>query len=76
MAGDLLDDEQIVASLTAMRAELDRYDELIAASLNGVEERLPHRARYLRLDYSLAQRLVDAHREWIDDVERELAPKP
>jgi PadR family transcriptional regulator AphA len=72
VAGDLLGDEEIVTSLTAMRAELDEHQELIDRSLENIEERLPHRARYLRLDYSLAQRLLDAHREWIDDVEAEL----
>lgn len=50
VAGDLLDDAEIVNSLTAMRAELDRYQQLIVESLDGIEERLPHRARYLRLD--------------------------
>jgi PadR family transcriptional regulator AphA len=72
VAGDLLDDREIVLSLTAMRAELDDHQQLIDRSLEGLEERLPHRARYLRLDYSLAQRLLDAHRAWIDDIEREL----
>jgi PadR family transcriptional regulator, regulatory protein AphA len=72
VAGDLLADEEIVDSLTAMRAELHRHEQLIAKSLDGIEERLPHRARYLRLDYSLGQRLIDAHRAWLDDVEREL----
>jgi PadR family transcriptional regulator, regulatory protein AphA len=73
VAGDLLDDAEIVQSLTAMRHELERHQKLIDESLDDLEERLPHRARYLRLDYSLAQRLVDAHRAWIDDVERELS---
>jgi len=68
----MLEDTEIVASLTAMRSELDRHERLVAESLDGIDERLPHRARYLRLDYSLAQRLIDAHRAWIDDVEREL----
>jgi PadR family transcriptional regulator AphA len=72
VAGDLLDDEEIVASLTAMRPQLDEYEELIKRSLDGIDERLPHRARYLKLDYSLAQRMIDAHRAWIDDIEREL----
>jgi DNA-binding PadR family transcriptional regulator len=73
VAGDLLDDADIVNSLTAMRAELDRHQQLIDRSLDGIEQRLPHRARYLRLDYSLAQRLIDAHHAWIDDVEHELS---
>jgi DNA-binding PadR family transcriptional regulator len=74
VAGDLLPDHEILDSLIAMRAELDNHQELIDRSLEGIEERLPHRARYLRLDYSLAQRLLDAHRAWLDDVERELTP--
>jgi PadR family transcriptional regulator AphA len=74
VAGDLLEDREILTSLTAMRAELDTHQQLIDRSLEGLKERLPHRARYLRLDYSLAQRVLDAHRAWIDDVERELAP--
>jgi DNA-binding PadR family transcriptional regulator len=73
VAGDLLDDGEIVDSLTAMRAELDHHQRLIAKSLDRLDARLPHRARYLRLDYSLAQRLIDAHRAWIDDVESELS---
>jgi DNA-binding PadR family transcriptional regulator len=72
VAGDLLEDAEILNSLTAMRAELDRHQQLIDRSLAGIEQRLPHRARYLRLDYSLAQRLLDAHRAWIDDIEHEL----
>ena len=44
--------------------------------LVGIERRLPHRARYLRLDYSLAQRLLDAHRAWLDDIETELGRPP
>jgi DNA-binding PadR family transcriptional regulator len=71
LAGDLIDDATIVASLTAMRAELDELTDLIAegeALMPGV----PHRARYLRLSFSLARRLVDAHREWLDEIEAEL----
>jgi PadR family transcriptional regulator, regulatory protein AphA len=72
VAGDLLEDREIVQSLTAMRVELNHHEQLIAKSLDGIEQRLPHRARYLRLDYSLAQRLIDAHRAWLDDIERAL----
>jgi hypothetical protein len=32
----------------------------------------PHRERYLRLEHSLARRLLQAHLDWIDEVEREL----
>ena len=33
---------------------------------------LPHREKYLRLNHRLARRLIDAHREWVAEVEREL----
>lgn len=71
LAGDLGDDASVCASLTAMRADLDELDALLAASRARARE-LPHRERYLRLIGSLGQRLVDAHRAWLDEVEAEL----
>jgi PadR family transcriptional regulator, regulatory protein AphA len=71
LAGDLIDDATIVASLTAMRTELDELTDLIAEG-EAMMGSVPHRARYLRLSFSLARRLVDAHREWLDEVEAEL----
>jgi hypothetical protein len=35
-------------------------------------ETLPHRKRYLLLNHQLGTRLLQAHREWLDIVEREL----
>lgn len=35
-------------------------------------EGVPHRTRAIVLELSLVRRLIDAHRAWIDDVEREL----
>jgi DNA-binding PadR family transcriptional regulator len=74
LAGDMLDDADIVASITAMRPELDAVEALLAES----EQRaagLPHRERHLMLAQGLGRRLVDAYRLWIDEVERELSPK-
>ena len=34
---------------------------------------LPHREKYLRINHRLARRLIAAHRDWIAEVERELA---
>lgn len=72
LAGDMLDDAHIVASITAMRPRLDAVDALLAES----EERattLPHRERHLLLAQSLGRHIVDAYRDWIDEVERELS---
>src|SRR5688572_12547979 len=68
LAGDLLDDDAIVASFAAMRPELDRMEALLAE----MEEQAPHvrhRARYLRLMHAHARRTIDEYRRWIDEVE-------
>lgn len=75
LAGDMLDDADIVASLTAMRPQLAKVEALLAES----EQRaagLPHRERHLMLAQSLGRRLVHAYRSWIDDVERQLSHTP
>jgi hypothetical protein len=35
-------------------------------------EALPHRRKYLMLGHSLGRRLLAAHLDWLDEVEREL----
>ena len=35
-------------------------------------EELPHRRKYLLLVIGFMRRLFDLHREWVDEVEREL----
>ena len=71
LAGDLVDDATIVASLTGMRGELDDLEQLVTEG-EAMMANVPHRARYLRLSFSLARRLIDAHREWLDEIEAEL----
>ena len=72
LSSDLAEDERVVAeSLAAMREE-------IAELSAGIEEdacraaSIPHRERQLRLVRSLGRRLLEAHLEWIGEVEREL----
>lgn len=70
-ASDLGDVQAVLASLQALRAELPRLEALC----DLYEERaqaIPHRTRAIELELSLARRLVRAHRDWIDEVEREL----
>jgi DNA-binding PadR family transcriptional regulator len=71
LAADLGDDETLLASLRAMRADIaDAHASLdVAAEIAGT---LPHRERYLRLVHALGRRLLVAHEDWLDDVEREL----
>ena len=61
----------LLKSLEALRAELDDLQHGLEQSETR-EAGLPHRATVLKLNRKLAQRIVDAHREWLDAVEREL----
>ncbi len=74
LAADLVGEEAVRESISALRAEIAelgaRLDEAAAAA-----EALPHRRKYLLLNLGLARRLLDAHLEWVNDVESELAPE-
>ena len=72
LAGDLLTDEQILGSFRGMLPELDRLEALVEAMYTQAD-RVPARTRYLRLSHDYARKLVRLHREWIADIEAELA---
>jgi DNA-binding PadR family transcriptional regulator len=73
LIADLVGDEATRASVATLRDDLAdlvaRLDESAAAA-----ESLPHREKYLLLVNGFLRRLVDLHAEFVDDVERELAP--
>jgi DNA-binding PadR family transcriptional regulator len=54
-----------------LRSDLDEVEAAIDAA-EAEAGRLPHRERYLRLNHRLARRVLDAHREWLAEVERAL----
>ena len=71
-AGDLA--REPAAVVRSVRALLPQIEEL-RRELEEDERRaaeLPHRSEQLRLTRSLASRLLEAHREWIEEVERAL----
>jgi DNA-binding PadR family transcriptional regulator len=77
LAADLVGDAAVLEGLRGLRAEIDdlleRLDEADATASD-----VPHRERYLRLNHRLGRKIVQAHSEWLDEVERELgrlAPK-
>ena len=71
LGSEYADRGELLKSLNALREDLDVLDaELRDAGRR--EEGLPHRARALRLNRRLAQRIVDAHRAWLDEVQDEL----
>lgn len=72
LAADLGSDEDVLASLTALRDEVVAKRELLAEAKERAGT-LPHRERYLRLVHRLGELLLDAHEQWLDEVEQELA---
>ena len=71
LAADIVGEVRALEGLRALRADLDAID----AELDAGEEiaiNLPRRQRYLLLNHRLARRIVAAHREWLDEVERDL----
>jgi DNA-binding PadR family transcriptional regulator len=71
LAADLVGDEGVLESLSAL---LDRIADL-SAQLDVAEEiaqAIPHKERYLPLNHALARRIVAAHADWLEEVEREL----
>lgn len=71
LAADLGGDEDVLGSLGALREDVAAKRELLAAAKERAET-LPHRERYLRLVHRLGDLLLDAHEQWVDEVEREL----
>jgi PadR family transcriptional regulator, regulatory protein AphA len=71
LAADLGNDEDVLASLGALRQDVAAKRELVAAAKERAQT-LPHRERYLRLVHRLGDLLLDAHDQWVDEVEREL----
>jgi DNA-binding PadR family transcriptional regulator len=71
LAADFGDDAAVLAGVRSLRDELGELSRLLDEA-EAVAATLPHRERRLRLVHSLGRRLVDAHDEWIDELEREL----
>jgi DNA-binding PadR family transcriptional regulator len=71
LAADLGDDEDVLASLGALRQEVAAARPLLAAAFERAET-LPHRTRNLQVVHELGRLLLDAHDRWLDEAERAL----
>ena len=72
-SSDLADTASLIDSLRALREQLPALEEL-CDTYEQRAQAIPHRTRAIELELSLARRLIKAHREWVDEVERELGP--
>jgi DNA-binding PadR family transcriptional regulator len=72
MLGDILgDDEKLLEALLTLRGEIDAQQAKRDEARRRYEA-IPHRKRYLLLNHELGTRLLQVHRDWLDEVEREL----
>ncbi len=75
-AGDMIEDEEILASIEHLRADIERMSAAVGTNIARAPS-LPHRTRYLLLLNDLGRRLLQAHIDWLDTVEAGLAsPHP
>src|SRR6266508_1509850 len=74
LIADLVGEEATRQGVAALRDDIaDLLDRLEQSEVRA--EMLPHRRKYLLLVTDFLRRLLDLHLEFVDEVERELAPK-
>lgn len=75
-ASDLADHPSVVIeSLQALRQEIIELTAALDESQRR-QSQFPHRQRQLKLLQSLGRRILQAHLDWIEEVEQELRPPP
>jgi DNA-binding PadR family transcriptional regulator len=74
ICGDIVgDDAKLLEGLRALGPEIEDQEARLVEARKRLES-LPHRERYLLLTDSLGMKLLEAQREWLAEVERELGP--
>jgi DNA-binding PadR family transcriptional regulator len=73
LAADLVGIEPVLESLQALRTDITDLIARIDVA-EAVASTLPHRVRVLLLNHRLARNVLQAHLDWLDAIERELAP--
>lgn len=71
LAADLVGEGAVLQSLRGLRDEIAGLRALIELG-EAVARTIPGREAYLLLNHRLARRIVDAHAQWLDEVERTL----
>jgi hypothetical protein len=75
LAADLVGAQPVLDSLLALRDEIADISARLDAA-EAIATTIPSREDYLLLNHRLARRIVQAHSDWLDEVERELGSQP
>jgi PadR family transcriptional regulator, regulatory protein AphA len=73
LVADLVGEEAIREGMSTLRADMDDLEQRLDAA-EAAADTLPHRRKYLLMAHRLSRRLLEVHREWLDEVEQELEP--
>jgi DNA-binding PadR family transcriptional regulator len=71
LAADLVDEGAVLESLRALRGEIAALSAQIDAGEEAAAS-VPSRTEYLLLNHRLARAVLEAHADWLDEVERTL----
>ena len=74
LAADLVGEDAVLDSLRALRDEIAAISAQLDAA-EAVAASIPSRTEYLLLNHRLSRRILQAHAEWLDDVERTLGSR-
>jgi PadR family transcriptional regulator, regulatory protein AphA len=74
LAADIVGEEAVLQSLRALRDEIAELNTRRDAA-EAVAATIPHRQTYLLLNHRLARNIIQAHLDWLDEVERELGAR-
>jgi DNA-binding PadR family transcriptional regulator len=72
LAADLVGEKAVLQSLGALRDEIADLSARLDVA-EAMAHAIPHRERYLLLNHRLSRRIVQAHADWLEEVERELS---
>jgi DNA-binding PadR family transcriptional regulator len=75
LAADIVGEQPVLDSLRALREEIADISARLDAA-EAIATTIPSRERYLLLNHRLARRILQAHSDWLDEIERELGPRP
>jgi PadR family transcriptional regulator AphA len=75
LAADIVGERAVLDSLRTLRDEIADISTRLDAA-EAIAATIPSRETYLLLNHRLARRIVQAHADWLDEVERHLESRP